>query len=45
MSIQPDGEAEQLICDVQNFTHNTGDPAPDGVTGFNPMKLYTSKEI
>ena len=45
MSIQVEGEREQVICDVHDFTHNTQDPIPDGVTGFNPMKLYTSKEL
>lgn len=23
----------------------TKDPAPNGFTGYNPMKLYTSKEL
>lgn len=45
MTIQPDGEQRQLVFDVTNFTHNSTDPAPDGVTHFNPMKLYTSKEL
>ena len=45
MTIQPDGEAEQTVFDVTNYTHNTTDPAPNGVTGYNPMKLYTSKEV
>ncbi len=45
MAITPDGEEKQVICDVHNFTHNTTDPAPDGVTAYNPLKLYTSKEI
>jgi len=30
---------------VTNFTHMTKDPAPNGLTGYNPMKLYTSKEL
>ncbi len=45
MSIKPDGEAEQVVCDVYDFTHNTQDPNPDGVTAYNPLKLYTSKEL
>ena len=45
MTIKPDGEAEQLVFDVTNFTHNTTDPAPNGFTGWSPQKLYTSKEV
>ncbi len=45
MTITPDGEQKQVVFDVTNFTHNTKDPAPNGVTGFSPMKLYTSKEV
>jgi hypothetical protein len=45
MTITPDGEAPQVVFDVQNFTHMTKDTAPNGVTGYNPLKLYTSKEV
>ena len=45
MAITPDGGSKQVVFDVTNFTHNTQDPAPDGFTGYNPMKLYTSKEV
>ena len=45
MTIQPDGEKEQMVFDVTNFTYNTSDPAPNGFSGYNPMKLYTSKEV
>jgi len=45
MTIQPEGGQRQLVFDVTNFTHNSTDAAPDGVTHFNPMKLYTSKEL
>lgn len=45
MTATPDGEKTQVIFDVTNFTHNSKDPAPDGITLFNPMKLYTSKEL
>lgn len=41
MAITPDGEATQVVFDVHDYTHNTTDPAPNGVTSFNPMKLYT----
>ncbi len=45
LSITPDGESKQIVFDIKNITHNTSDPNPDGVTDFNPMKLYTSKEL
>ena len=45
MSVTPDGEPTQVIFDVHNYTHMTKDPSPNGLTGYNPMKLYTSKEL
>ena len=45
MTITPEGGKKQVVFDIHNFTHNTKDPAPDGMTGYNPMKLYTSKEV
>ena len=45
LAITPDGEEKQVICDVHNFTHNTSDTNPDGITAYNPIKLYTSKEL
>jgi hypothetical protein len=45
MTIEPEGGKKEVVFDVTNFTHNTTDPSPDGVTQFNPMKLYTSKEL
>lgn len=45
LAITPDGEKKQVVFDVRNFTHNTSDPSPNGISGYNPMKLYTSKEI
>lgn len=37
--------SKYLVFNVNNFTHHTKDPNPDGVTHFNPMKLYTNKDI
>jgi hypothetical protein len=45
LSITPKGGQRQIVFDVRKTTHNTGDPSPDGVTDFNPLKLYTSKEL
>jgi hypothetical protein len=45
MTIQPDGGAKSVIYDLTKITHNSKDPSPDGVTDYNPIKLYTSKEL
>jgi hypothetical protein len=45
MTIQPDGADKVTIFDLTVITHNSKDPSPDGVTDFNPIKLYTSKSL
>lgn len=45
MAITPENEEKKIIFDVRKITHNTQDPSPDGVGDFNPLKLYTSKEL
>lgn len=45
LAITPEGDKKQVVFDLTNFTHNTHDPNPNGVTDFNPLKLYTSKEL
>ena len=45
MTIQPEGGNKTVVFDVKRVTHNSGDPNPDGVTEFNPIKLYTSKQL
>lgn len=45
MTIQPEGEKKVVIFDVNRVTHNSKDPDPDGVSDFNPIKLYTSKKL
>lgn len=45
LSITPERGKKQVIFDVRKITHNTQDPAPDGVGDFNPIKLYTSKGL
>lgn len=42
--IERDG-ASHVVFDVKKITHNTHDPAPDGLGDFNPIKLYTSKDL
>ena len=45
MAITPDGGERQVVFDVNNYTHNSYDLAPGGLSGYNPMKLYTSSEV
>ncbi len=45
MTITPDGGKKQVVFDVTNYTHSTHDPTPDGLTDYNPLKLYTSKDV
>ncbi len=45
MTIQPEGDEKVVVFDVHKVTHNSQDKNPDGVTDFNPLKLYTSKEL
>ena len=45
MSITPENEQRKVIFDVKKITHNTQDPNPNGVSDFNPLKLYTSKDL
>jgi hypothetical protein len=45
MAITPEKEDQEVVFDLQKITHNTQDPNPDGVSDFNPLKLYTSKDL
>ncbi len=45
MTIKPEGGAKEVIFDLTRISHNSTDPNPDGVTDFNPLKLYTSKQL
>ena len=45
MSIQPDGGIKEVIFNLTRITHNSTDPNPDGLSDFNPIKLYTSKKL
>lgn len=37
--------ATHNVIDISNYTHHPEDDEPDGVTSFNPSKLYTSGEL
>jgi hypothetical protein len=43
MTVTPDGENTFVLYNLTEFTHHPSDPNPDGLTHFNPFKLYTSK--
>lgn len=45
LTIEPEGDKKRVVFDLTCITHHTKDPAPDGVTDFNPIKLYTSKQL
>lgn len=45
MAVTPEGEQRQIIFSRTMATHNTHDPASDGLTMWNPMKLYTSDDL
>lgn len=45
LAMTPDGSARTVLFDIINWTHHPSNPAPDGVTHVNPLKLYTSKTV
>jgi hypothetical protein len=45
VAIKTEEGEEHVIFDLTKITHNTNDPNPDGVSDFNPLKLYTSKGL
>jgi len=45
MTITKEGGTEMVVFDITNFTHHPQDPKPDGLSHFNPLKLYTSAAL
>jgi hypothetical protein len=50
LAVTPDGGTRQVICDYATgtkhiLTQHPNDPAPNGLSHWNPMKLYTSAAI
>lgn len=45
LAMTPDGGARTVLFDIRGWTYHPSNPAPDGVTHINPLKLYTSKTI
>ena len=45
IQIETAEHGKQTLFDITNFTHSPRDPAPDGVTGFNPLKIYSDNRL
>jgi hypothetical protein len=45
MAMTPDGGQRTVLFDIRSWTHHPDDPAPDGLTHVNPLKLYTSATV
>jgi hypothetical protein len=45
MAVTPDGGSRQVIFDVHDHTYHPANPAPAGLTHYNPMKMYTSSQL
>ncbi len=43
--VTPDGGEPITVFDITNFTHHPDDDNPDGLSHYNPMKLYTDAEL
>lgn len=45
LAVTPDGESKTVLWDLTNDTCHPDDPNPDGLSEFNPIKLYTSNNM
>ncbi|MCC5931664.1 MAG: hypothetical protein JJU28_20630 [Cyclobacteriaceae bacterium] len=45
MTMTPENGTKITVFDIKNLTHNSHNPNPNGVTDFNPLKLYTSRKL
>jgi hypothetical protein len=45
LALVSESGVRQVVFDVHGWTQHPDDPAPDGITHFNPLKLYTSKAL
>ncbi len=44
MTVERGKGEKHVIFDIRNWTHHPNDPKPDGLTAWNPLKLYTSSK-
>jgi hypothetical protein len=45
MAATPEGGGRVVVFDVRGYTHHPDDAAPDGLSHWNPIKLYTSAQL
>jgi hypothetical protein len=45
LAMTPDGGRRVVLFDIRSWTQHPSDPAPDGLSHVNPLKLYTSSQI
>jgi len=45
MAMTTESGGKEVVFDITNYTHHPKDTNPDGLSHFNPMKLYTFKEL
>lgn len=45
LAMTPDGGSRRVIFDMRGWTQHPKDPKPDGLTHFNPVKIYTSAAL
>jgi hypothetical protein len=45
MTMTPEGAEKIVLFDLHEYTHNSSDPAPNGISLWNPIKLYTSWDL
>lgn len=45
MAATPEGGERAAVFDIRGYTHHPDDPAPDGLSHWNPIKLYTSAQL
>ncbi|MBC7807894.1 MAG: hypothetical protein H7145_17315 [Akkermansiaceae bacterium] len=44
-AVTPDSGPRRVLFDIHDWTYHPQNPAPDGLTHYNPIKLYTSAGI
>lgn len=45
LHVTTDSGERKTIFDIHDYTHHPDDPNPDGISHFNPVKLYTSDSL
>ncbi|MBD2845564.1 DNRLRE domain-containing protein [Paenibacillus sp. IB182496] len=45
MAITPESGPKQVIFALETLTHHPDDAAPNGLNGFNPLKMYCGQDV